>query len=94
MMSGGKVLSKKFKAITHVDGSARIQTLSKSDNIIFYNLIKSFQKISGFPIILNTSFNLPGEPIVETPVDALNSFRNGSLPYLCLGNYLVSREER
>ena len=50
-----------------------------------------FSKISGDPIILNTSFNLPGEPIVESPFDALNSFNNGALEYLCLGNYLVSR---
>jgi len=91
MMSGGRVLSKHFPAITHVDGSARIQTLSKNDNADFYKLIESFNKLSGFPIILNTSFNLPGEPIVESPTDALNSFSNGSLEYLCLGNYLVSR---
>ena len=91
MMSGGKVLSNKFPAITHADGSARVQTLSKKDNEDFYRLIKSFYKLSGFPIILNTSFNLPGEPIVESPFDALNSFERGSLKYLCLGNYLVSR---
>ena len=94
MMTGGKVLSKDFPAITHVDGSARIQTLEKKGNEIFYNLMQAFYKISGYPIILNTSFNLPGEPIVESPTDALNSFSNGALEYLCLGNYLVSRESR
>ena len=93
MMSGGKVLNNHLPAVTHIDGSARVQTLSKLDNECFYKLIKSFQKISGFPVILNTSFNLPGEPIVESPTDALNSFRNGSLQYLCLGNYLVSRKK-
>ena len=91
MMSGGKVLSDKFPAITHIDGSARVQTLSKNDNENFYKLVSSFYKLSGFPIILNTSFNLPGEPIVESPFDALKSFSKGSLKYLCLGNYLVSR---
>ena len=91
MMSGGKVLSNDFPAITHRDGSARVQTLSEKDNKVFYNLLKTFHKISGFPIILNTSFNLPGEPIVESPTDALNSFKNGALQYLCIGNYLVSR---
>ena len=94
MMSGGKVLSKDFPAITHIDGSARVQTLSKKDNLTFYKMIQSFQNLSGYPIILNTSFNLPGEPIVESPTDALNSFQNGSLQYLCLGNYLVSRITR
>ena len=91
MMSGGKVLSDKFPAITHIDGSARVQTLSKNDNENFYKLVSSFYKLSGFPIILNTSFNLPGEPIVESPFDALKSFSKGSLKYLCLCNYLVSR---
>ena len=94
MMTGGKVLCKDFPAITHVDGSARIQTLGKKGNEIFYNLMRAFNKISGFPMILNTSFNLPGEPIVESPTDALNSFSNGALEYLCLGNYLVSRKFR
>ena len=94
MMTGGKVLNKNFPAIIHADGSARIQTLKKKENEIFYNLIQAFNKISGHPIILNTSFNLPGEPIVESPTDALNSFNNGALEYLCLGNYLVSRESR
>ena len=91
MMSGGKVLNNNFPAITHRGNSARVQTLSEKDNKVFYNLIKSFYKLSGFPIILNTSFNLPGEPIVENPTDALNSFRNGALQYLCIGNYLVTR---
>jgi len=94
MMTGGKVLCKDFPAITHVDGSARIQTLGKKGNEIFYNLMQAFNKISGFPLILNTSFNLPGEPIVESPTDALNSFSNGALEYLCLGNYLVYRKFR
>ena len=94
MMTGGKVLRKDFPAITHVDGSARIQTLNKKENESFYKLTQAFNKISGFPVILNTSFNLPGEPIVESPTDALNSFRNGALEYLCLGNYLVSRKSR
>ena len=91
MMSGGKVLNKDIPAVTHIDGSARVQTLAKNDNEKLYKLISAFNKISGFPVILNTSFNLPGEPIVESPTDALNSFNNGALEYLCLGNYLISR---
>ena len=92
MMTGGKVLSKNLPAITHIDKSARIQTLSEKDNKIFYKLIKSFEQLSGVPIILNTSFNLPGEPIVESPIDALNTFGKSSLHYLCLGNYLVQQK--
>ena len=94
MMRQGKVLSDDFPAITHADGSARIQTVTNEENEHLYKLIRSFHKISGFPILLNTSFNLPGEPIVESPADALSSFSNGSLEYLCLGNYLVSRQSR
>ena len=94
MMREGKVLKNNFPAITHVDGSARVQTVTENENAPLYKLIKAFDKVSGFPIILNTSFNLPGEPIVESPTDALNSFSNGSLEYLCLGNYLVSRSSK
>tara|TARA_Y100000590_G_scaffold466518_1_gene642212 strand:- start:17847 stop:19547 length:1701 start_codon:yes stop_codon:yes gene_type:complete len=93
MMSGGKVISKDLPAITHIDGSARIQTLKKSDNKELYKLILAFMEFSGHPVLLNTSFNQPGEPIVESPYDALNSFKNSSMDYLCLGNYLVSRLE-
>ena len=93
MMSGGKVISEKLPAITHIDGSARIQTLKKSDNEELYKLILNFMEFSGHPVLLNTSFNQPGEPIVESPYDALNSFKNSSMDYLCLGNYLVSRLE-
>ena len=82
MMTGGRVLSKDLPAITHIDKSARIQTLSEKDNKIFYKLIKSFEKLSGVPIILNTSFNLPGEPIVESPQDAINCFLKTSIDYL------------
>ena len=79
-------------AITHVDGSARLQTVTEKSNTRIYRLIQSFKKLSGFPILLNTSFNLPGEPIVESPLDALNSFKNGALEHLCIGDYLVNRQ--
>ena len=94
MMREGKVLIRNFPAITHRDGFARVQTVTKKENERFYKLIQSFKKLSGLPMILNTSFNLPGEPIVESPTDALNSFSNGTLDYLCVGNYLLSRKTR
>ena len=94
MMREGKVLIGNFPAITHRDGLARVQTVTKKEKERFYKLIQSFKKLSGVPIILNTSFNLPGEPIVESPIDALNSFSNGTLEYLCMGNYLLSRKNR
>lgn len=69
-------------SILHVDGTCRIQTLTKSQNENYYNLLKCFHQLSNIPILLNTSFNLAGEPIVETPRDAINSFINSNFKYL------------
>ena len=61
-------------------------------NIKFYNLINSFYKITGVPILINTSFNLKGQPIVETPRDALMTFYGSGIDYLVLGSYLISKK--
>ncbi len=82
---------KKLPAITHVDGSARLHTVKKEHNALFYDLLDKFEEISEYPILLNTSFNLNGEPIVNTPHDALNTFFNSNLDYLVLENFLVSK---
>lgn len=66
----------------HIDNSCRIQTVNKNQNFIYYNLIRCFYKITGIPLLINTSFNLAGEPIVETPKDAITSFVKSSFPYL------------
>ena len=71
-------------AITHVDGTCRVQTLKKNQNLHFYNLIKLFYEYTGVPILFNTSFNLAGEPLVETLDDALYTLRNSNLNYLYL----------
>ena len=76
-------------AITHVDGTARVQTVTREDNGVFYELIHAFNEITGIPVILNTSFNDAGEPIVETPEDALISFLRTDMDYIVLGDYLV-----
>ena len=65
--------------------------LNKKDNEILYLLLLEVEKKTGYPILLNTSFNLPGEPIVESPQDALSSFSRGALDNLFLGNVLISR---
>lgn len=78
-------------AITHVDFSARIQTVSEKDNVLYNRLLKSFYKITGCPVILNTSFNVMGEPIVCTPQDAIDTFKKSGLDYLVIGNYIVKR---
>jgi len=82
---------KLIPAITHLDGTCRIQTISKKQNPLYYDLIKEFERLTGVPIILNTSFNLKGEPIVCTPLEAYNDFIKTPMDYLILGNYLISK---
>ena len=91
MMRNVNVLDKRLVAITHVDGTARVQTVNKIQNKILYLLLLEVEKRTALPILLNTSFNRPGEPIVESPSDALTSFSMGSLDYLFLGNVLIRR---
>jgi len=79
----------KLPAITHVDGSARVQTVSEEHNPRLWKLLKAFEDLTGLPIVLNTSFNVKGEPIVCTPQEAINTFRNARLDVLVLGDYVV-----
>jgi carbamoyltransferase len=76
-------------AVVHVDGTARVQTVTRRSNPIYYDAIKAFGEITGIPIILNTSFNIAGDPIVETPLDALQCFFNTKMDYVVLHNYLI-----
>ena len=68
-----KVKKTNVPGITHVDNTCRIQTLKKSENVRYYNLINEFYKLTGVPILLNTSFNLAGEPLVNTTYDAIKT---------------------
>jgi carbamoyltransferase len=78
-------------AVVHFDGSGRVQTVHKSTNPDYYNVISEFEKITGIPIILNTSFNINGEPVVLTPDDALNTLFNSGLEHLFLSDYYVAK---
>jgi len=80
-------------AVTHVDGSARIQTINEAQNPKYYNLIKAFREKTGCAVIINTSFNVRGEPIVESPEDALNCFLNTHMDYLVMGNILIEKSK-
>jgi len=80
-------------AITHIDGSARVQTVHRETNPQFYDLLVAFEKVSGCPIVLNTSFNVKGEPIVCTPEDALRCFVTSDIDWLVLGNFIIDRKE-
>ena len=81
-------------AVTHVDYSARIQTVHKNTNLKYYNLIKKFKEITNCPVVVNTSFNIRGEPIVNTPVDAFNCFMGTELDKLVIGNFILEKEKQ
>jgi len=84
---------KKIPAVTHVDGSGRLQTIRREQNHLYYDLIKQFGKLSKIPILINTSFNIRGEPIVCTPYDAYRCMMGTGIDYLIIGNYLIKRED-
>jgi carbamoyltransferase len=81
-------------AITHVDYSARIQTVHVDTNPKYHALIKKFYEKTGCPIVVNTSFNVRGEPIVCSPKDAFNCFMGSEIEVLAIGNYLLFKEEQ
>jgi carbamoyltransferase len=78
-------------AVTHVDGSARPQTVEKEVNSLFWRVIDEFAKRTGVPVILNTSFNLRGEALVNTPTDAVRTFFSSGMDALVIGNFLVEK---
>lgn len=78
-------------AVTHVDGSARLQTVTKELHPRYYELIKKLGERTGVPVVLNTSFNIQGEPVVESPQDAVRCFFSTGLDYLVIGNFLISK---
>lgn len=81
----------KLPAITHVDGTARVQTVTRTANPTYYRLIEAFGRLTGVPLLVNTSFNVRGEPIVCTPADAIRCFSSTGLDHLALGDQLLSK---
>ncbi len=84
-------MREKLPAITHVDGTARLQTVSDETNPLYHRLISRFGELSGVPVVLNTSFNVMGEPIVESPLNALRCFYSTGLDNLVIGNFVVAK---
>jgi carbamoyltransferase len=84
------VISNDIPGVTHIDGTARIQTVTKEFNEKYYNLIHEFYKITGVPILLNTSFNCQ-EPIVETPQDAIHTFKKCGLDILVINDIIIRK---
>jgi carbamoyltransferase len=81
-------------AVTHVDGSARVQTVSESDNLPFHRLLTAFDKITGCPVLVNTSFNVRGEPIVNTPQEAYACFMRTDIDSLAIGHFVLEKTEQ
>ena len=84
----------KIPAVTHIDNSARYQSVTPVSNPRFYQIIDKFYQKTGIPVLLNTSFNGPHEPIVETPLDAIKTFESQKLDFLVVGNYVISHSWR
>jgi len=81
-------------AVTHVDYSARVQTVRREDNPLYYDLIRAFDRLTGCPVLVNTSFNVRGEPIVCTPQDAYTCFMRTGIDHLVMGDYVLSKQEQ
>jgi len=88
-----KIKRSLIPAVTHVDYSCRIQTLKREDNPLFYDTIEAFYKKTEIPLVINTSFNTKGEPLVCSPSDAIDCFRKTEMDYLLLGSFLLSKEK-
>ena len=86
-----KEKQKLIPAVTHINGTGRLQTVNKDVNPLYWELIDEFRKITGIPIVLNTSFNVMGEPIVCTPNDAIRCFYGTGLDMLVIGNFLLTK---
>ena len=83
--------SQEIAAVVHQDNTARVQTVKSSDNELFYELLYQYRQQTGIPVLLNTSFNLKGQPIIETPRDALMTFHGCGLDTLIMGNFVVKK---
>ncbi len=81
-------------AVTHVDYSARIQTVSRETNPFYHNILASFEDLTGCPVVVNTSFNIRGEPIVCTPEDAYRCFMNTEMDYLILEDHVLDKRRQ
>ena len=89
-----KIKRSEIPAVTHVDYSARIQTIKREDNPLYYDMINNFYQKTGCPVIINTSFNIRGEPLVCSPQDAFRCFMRTEMDYLIMGCFLLDKKEQ
>ena len=94
---GRKILTdrdnSRIPAVTHVDGSARIQTVNRAQNQLYYDVINEFYKRTGVPVLINTSFNRRGEPIVCTPQNAIDCFLGTNMDNLVIGSFILDKKD-
>ena len=76
-------------AVVHVDGSCRVQTVAPENNIRFYNLLSAFKELTSIPVLLNTSFNVKGQPIVNTPKQAIDTFISTKIDCIVIGDFIA-----
>jgi carbamoyltransferase len=81
----------RIPAVRHVDGTARVQTINRRQHPLYYDLLRAFERRTGVPVLVNTSFNTRGEPIVCTPRDAIESFWTSPLDALAIGSFLLEK---
>ena len=84
----------RIPAVTHVDGSARVQTVVRATNPRYHSLIRTFGEATGVPVVLNTSFNLRGEPIVSTPEEAFSTFARSGMDALVLDRTIIYKDSK
>jgi carbamoyltransferase len=89
-----KVNRSLIPAVTHVDYSARVQSLKREDHTLYYDTINAFFKKTGCPVVINTSFNVRGEPLVCNPGDAFKCFMRTEMDYLVMGSFLLDKKEQ
>ncbi len=94
MLLVAQVKNGRIPSVTHVDGSARIQTIARRENELYYDLISEFEKLTGCPVIINTSFNVRGEPIVCSPHDAYSCFMQTNMDYLVMDRFLLDKKNQ
>ena len=81
----------KIPAVIHIDNSCRVQSVTKKTNLKFWKLLSEFNKLTNIPVLLNTSFNIKGQPIVNTSDDALKCFKKYKIDYIVINDYLIKK---
>ena len=86
-------MKEKVPAIVHIDNTCRVQTVGKNNNLRYRKLLEDFYKLTGCPVLLNTSFNIKGQPIVNTPKQAIDCYLGTNIDFLVIGDYYIEKKQ-